>query len=245
MAGDPRRSERPHRREKVSTRPSGSSRTRCACGNVNFVCLWIDSAGGPPEECLGLAEFLRRPRSGGGAHRGLYPRQGPRQAALVAMACDQIVMHPEAVLGGPGSPQMSHDEIEVAKQTIRKRLAPRRLRSWSLWAAMIDPHDRGLSLHAAGRREFFSGRNSPAEAKPDVGGNGPPWQQGPVRHHAVRGLRRGTQAVDLRLANHMVESFADFKRRYHLEDDPTLVGAGLGRPAGRLPQQVRACRPCC
>ncbi len=195
-------------------------------GNVNFVCVWIDSAGGPPDECLGLAEFLADLDPAAVRTVAYIPDKALAQAALVAMACDQIVMHPEAVLGGPGSPQMSHDEIEVAEQTIRKQLAPRKMRSWSLWAAMIDPMIEVYRCTRLGDEEFFSAEElAQAEAKLDVGGNGPHWQQGPCVTTPSRAFR-GTQAVDLQLANHTVGSFAEFKQRYHLEDDPTLAEPG-------------------
>ena len=66
------------------------------------------------------------------------PNEARSDAALVALACDQVVMHPRAVLGGSGAHQLSADEIADVQQSIRKSLAPRKGRSWSLMAA----HDR-------------------------------------------------------------------------------------------------------
>ncbi len=195
---------------------------------VNFVCLWIDSAGGPPEECLALAEFLADLDPATVRTVAYIPSEAHAQAALVAMACDQIVMHPEAVLGGAGSPQMSHGEIEAAKLKVQKRLAPRKLRSWSLWAAMIDPQVEVFRCTRLGEVEYFSEEErAAAQPKADEGDHGPPWQEGecvttPPAAFAVS----GTQAVDLRLANHVAENFAAFKRLYNLEDDPTLVEPG-------------------
>ena len=68
------------------------------------------------------------------------PHEARSDAAIVALACDQLVMHPRAVLGGSGAYEPSAEEIQAVRQTIRKELAPRKGRSWSLVAAMIDPH---------------------------------------------------------------------------------------------------------
>ena len=51
---------------------------------------------------------------------------------------------------------------------------------------------------------------------------------GRVRHHCPRVPFHadGAQAVELRLANHTADNFAQFKQLYDLEDDPTLVEPG-------------------
>ena len=41
-------------------------------------------------------------------------------AALIALACDHVVMDEQAVLGGPGAQDLSEDEAEYAKQAIRQ-----------------------------------------------------------------------------------------------------------------------------
>ncbi|MGA2258919.1 MAG: hypothetical protein ABSG53_29980, partial [Thermoguttaceae bacterium] len=107
---------------------------------ANFVCLWIDSPGGSPVESEQLANYLS-----GLPHEEIctvayIPSEARADAAMVAMACDQIVMHPRAILGGPGQYQMKPDEVLRNRITLRESLAPRRARSWSLWAAMFDPY---------------------------------------------------------------------------------------------------------
>ena len=93
----------------------------------------------------------------------------------MAMACDQIVMHPRAVLGGPGAYQMIGNEIRLASQTVREHMAPRKGRSWSLWNAMRSAA-RSASLHAARRSGILLRRrtspHSPSPAKPRICRNG-------------------------------------------------------------------------
>lgn len=108
---------------------------------VNFVCLWIDSPGGSMTDAMRLADFLALGLDPSRVRTVAYvPHEARADAAVVAMACDQLVMHPRAVLGGSGADEPSPDAVAAARQTIRKELAPRKGRSWSLWAAMIDPH---------------------------------------------------------------------------------------------------------
>ena len=195
---------------------------------MNFVCLWIDSPGGPPDQCLRLADFLAFNVDPAAVRTVAYiPGEARAQAALVAMACDQIVMHPDAVLGGPGTPQMSRNEIEAAKPAIQG-LAARKLRSWSLWAAMIDPQIEVFRCRRLDEVAFFCAEErAAAQPKPDAGGKQPPWLEGEcVSTPPTAFASGGTQAVEFHLANHTAENFADFKRLYNLGDDPTLVEPG-------------------
>jgi membrane-bound ClpP family serine protease len=194
----------------------------------NFICLWIDSAGGPPDECLRLADFLAFDVDPAAVRTVAYiPGKALAQAALVAMACDEIVLHPDAELGGPGSPQMSRNEIEAAKPKV-KRLAARKMRSWSLWAAMIDPQVEVFRCTRLGQVEFFSEEErAAAQPKPEAGDKGPPWQEGQcVSTPPAAFAANGAEAVDFRLANHTAENFAQFRRLYDLGEDPTLVEPG-------------------
>jgi membrane-bound ClpP family serine protease len=196
--------------------------------HVNFVCLWIDSPGGRPDDCLQLAEFLAGLDPAVVRTVAYIPSEARAQAALLAMACDQIVMAPEAWLGGPGSPQMSRNEIDLAVQRVRDVLAPRKMRSWSLWAAMIDPQIEVFRCTRLDDVEYFCQQErASAQSKAAADVSGPPWQAGEcVTTPSFPFRADGTQAVERRLANHTADSFAKFKQLYNLEDDPTLVEPG-------------------
>ena len=77
---------------------------------VNFICLWIDSPGGSVDDAMRLANFLAsiwiRARS---ARWPTFPSEARSDAAIVALACDQLVVHPRAVLGGSGAYEPSPD----------------------------------------------------------------------------------------------------------------------------------------
>ena len=86
----------------------------------NFICLWIDSPGGSPLESKRLADYLVGLPREQVRTVAYIPSEARADAAMVAMACDQIVMHPRAILGGPGQYQMKSDE-----EIFRNRLVLR------------------------------------------------------------------------------------------------------------------------
>ena len=175
VVGDPLAADRLARRSASSCRGSVTADKVSQLERIideevrngaNFVCLWIESPGGSPLESMNLATAPgpARPRTGSAPWR-IFRREARADAAMIAMACDQIVMHPQAVLGGPGAYQMSDEETARYRQTLRDSLARDKMRSWSLWAAMIDPQSGRLPLHAAGRRRILLRRRA-ASAQP-------------------------------------------------------------------------------
>ena len=215
--------------------------------NVNFVCLWIDSAGGPPDECLRLAEFLADLDPAAVRTVAYIPSEARAQAALVAMACDQIVMHPEAVLGGPGSPQMSRRRDRAGRADDPQQLAPRKMRSWSLWAAMIDPQIEVFRCTRLGDEEFFSAEElAAAQPKADAGGNGPPLARRPLRDHARDGLPRRRHAGGrFPPGQPHGRELCPVQATLRPGRRSDLGRAGLGRHCWSTPSAVRACRRCC
>ena len=80
------------------------------------------------------------------------PNEARSDAAIVALACDQLVVHPRRVSGRAGGARADAPTRSKTRVQVIRGLAPRKGRSWSLMAAMIDPHLDRLSRHAAGRR---------------------------------------------------------------------------------------------
>ena len=206
---------------------------------ANFVCLWIDSPGGSPLESKRLADYLIGLPREEVRTVAYIPSEARADAAMVVLACDQIVMHPQAILGGPGHYQMrSNDEITRNELTLRDSLAPRKARSWSLWAAMFDPNLDVYRCRRFGDVEYFSDEELLGR-QPKQGEKGPPWTKGDrvTTPGQVLSLS-GEKAQEYGLATRVVENLTQFKQHYGLENDPTLVEPGwvdhlarfLGRP---------------
>ena len=130
---------------------------------VNFLCLQIDSPGGTAADCLRLAEFLALDLDPSAVRTVAYiPEQARAQAALVAMACDQIVMRPRAILGGPGSPQMSDDEIRLADRNRSRKTRPEETPLLVALGGHDPAANRRLPLHSRPATSISSAtRNSP------------------------------------------------------------------------------------
>jgi len=131
---------------------------RAVAGGANFLCLRIDSAGGAPEQSLVLANRLAALDPTRVRTVAYVPRQARGDAALVALACDELVMHPDAVLGGEGDGVVTGRQAQAVAAAWREGVARRRERSWSLPVALVAP---GLAVDQAtqqgtGRVDYFS-----------------------------------------------------------------------------------------
>lgn len=190
--------------------------------DVNFVCLWIDSPGGSLTDAMQLANFLAFEIDPSKVRTVAYvPHEALSDAAVVALACDQLVTSPRAILGGSGAYEPSAEEVARARDVIRKEIAPRKGRSWSLMAAMIDKNLSVFRATRLGNTEYFC--QEELDEQPDAG----KWERGATIVTPGIPLKlTGLQADDYHLVNHLVESFPQFKQCYGLETDPMLVEPG-------------------
>jgi len=189
---------------------------------VNFVCVWIDSAGGSPTDSANLANFLASLPADKVRTVAYVPDKARGDAAMAALACDQIVMGPDAVLGGSGDHVMSAQEIEQVEAGVRAR-ARQRGRTWSLPVAMIRPDLDVFHYTRADTTltEYF------CEAELNEQKDKAKWLRGQAVTEPGRlFLATGAQAVDMHLAQHTADNFAAFKRLYGLVGDPALVEPG-------------------
>ncbi|MFZ1933930.1 MAG: NfeD family protein [Thermoguttaceae bacterium] len=187
---------------------------------VNFICLWIDSPGGSVRDAMQLANFLGDLDPSKVRTVAYIPNEARSDAAIVALACDQVVVHPRTVLGGSGAYELSPDEVKDVVRVIRE-LAPRKGRSWSLMAAMVDPHLDVYRATRLGNVEYFCDEERREQLEPGK------WNMGePVTVPNKPLLVDGTKAEEYHLANYVVDNFAQFKQCYGLEGDPTLVEPG-------------------
>lgn len=188
---------------------------------TNFICLWIDSPGGSPADSMRLAQFLASPGLSRVRTAAYVPKEARADAALIALACDQVVVGPRAILGGSGASALGADEIREATRVIRAILAKKKTRSWSLPAAILDPNLVVFRQVRLGVTEYLSEEEAAEQPAADK------WQKGePVTTRGEPFQAVGQQAVDYRLANRMAEDFPHFKAYFGLQDDPALLEPG-------------------
>jgi len=192
---------------------------------ANFICLWIDSPGGSPADSLVLAGYLGSLDPGRVRTVAYVPNQARSDAALIALACQQVVMRGDAELGGSGAADFSEDDIQYTVRSIRDPQSPWPRRSRSLAAAMIDPDLEVFRCTRLGETAYFSEEQLADIRRADP--EGPPWQQGEqVTRPGSPLLLDGNTAERYGLIDLTVDSFQDLKQHYGLQDDMTLLEPG-------------------
>ena len=187
---------------------------------VNWIGLRIDSAGGELEDCLRLADRIAALDPNEVQTVAYVPVDASGGAALVALACDHLVMQPEAHIGGMGTVEVDRQVLDAAAVSIRASLAENTDHSWSLLAATIDP-DLELVTYQntkTGEVRYMTGEEARDEPEPGD------WRAGPRIKAAGEPLRlAANQAVELDVATHVVDSFDEFKHLYGFETDPRVA----------------------
>ncbi len=190
---------------------------------ANFFCLWIDSVGGSPTDSINLANFLKNLDPGQQRTVAYIPGQARGDAAFIAMAVDHIVMHPDALLGGPGEAALSDADAKVIAGPLRE-IATKKNRSASLAANLVDRQIEVFRYTRIrdGLVDYYTAEE--VAKLPDAEG----WQQGPPVNPRRGELLRlsGDEAERVGLAHAVVDDFTQFKALYGLSGDPALVEPG-------------------
>ena len=187
--------------------------------DINFICLWIDSPGGSPQLSLELASFLAEQDATRVRTVAYVSKQALSDAAIVALACDQIVMKADAKLGGDGAYQPNEKQIADMRIPL-KRVCESKSKSWSLPAAIIDPALEVFRCNLQGTE--VEGYFSEEELASFEEANR--WKRGDAVTKPDKTLQmNGTLAEQLGIAQHVVRDYDEFKQLYDLSNDPDLV----------------------
>lgn len=194
---------------------------RAVSDGANFICLTIESAGGDPAQSLVLANWLAGLDPARVRTVAWIPSEARGDAALVAFACDEIVMRPAAVLGGDGSATIDERRAEAIAVAWRAGVAQLRERPWSLPLALVLP---GMVVQRAeqqgtGRVEFFTPEELASRKDREEWRLGAELGTSPL-------VVNGQRAEELAVATHLVDDFAGLRRAYGLEDDLGVIEPG-------------------
>jgi len=185
---------------------------RAIAEGATFIWLWIDSPGGLPEQSLVLANWLAGLDPAAVRTVAYVPEQARGDAALVALACDELVVRPGAVIGGGGAVAIGDRQGEAIAAAWRGGVARSRGRSWSLPVATVVP---GLEVRRAeeegtGRIEYFT------EAELATRDDRDRWELG-QRIGVGPFELDGRRAAELGLAAHVVDDAAGVRQAYGLD----------------------------
>jgi membrane-bound serine protease (ClpP class) len=186
---------------------------------ANFVCVWIDSAGGSPVESADLARYLAMDPDLKDVLTVAYvPSEALADAALVALACDEIAMHPRAVLGGEGeyvSPEQTRDVVTALREILRHKG-----RSWSVPAAMFDPTLAAYRATRGNQTAYFCDDELAGQPDADLWRK---WESLPMPGRGKPLALAGSDAAAYLPGIRPVASRAEFQQLYNLTKDPALL----------------------
>jgi membrane-bound ClpP family serine protease len=187
---------------------------------VNWIGITIDSTGGALEDCLRLADTIAALDANEVQTVAYIPVEASGGAALVALACDQLVMQPEAHVGGKGTVELDRQLLDEATVSIRDSLSRNTNHSWSLLAAMIDPEVE-LARHQntkTGEVQILSSEE--VAEQPDK----EDWRKlTPLKSAGVPLQLAAKRAHELDIATHVVDSFDEFNQLYGFETPPRVA----------------------
>jgi membrane-bound serine protease (ClpP class) len=210
---------------------------------ANWIGVRIDSVGGDLDACMTLANQLAELDANAVRTVAYVPVEAKGGAAIIALACDQLVMAPDAVIGiGPhlaelgredrrGLPpqrprQFRHpvDEVDLealrtavdsAEASLRTSLGAKTGRSWSLLAAMIDPN---VDVFEYRNKETGDARWMSVDEATSLR-DAASWTQGAPLHAGEAPLAlSGTKALKADIAFETVDSFDQLERLYGIND---------------------------
>jgi membrane-bound ClpP family serine protease len=187
--------------------------------DANFFCIFIDSPGGSPTDSVNLANFLADLDSSRRRTVAYISNEARADAAFIALACDHIVMTPEAILGGTGAKVIEGQEADLAAITLRN-IAEKKFRSAALAEAIVNPNLQVFRYvrKKDGLKSYYT-ENEHA-ALPDS----KDWER--EAEVTTRGKQlqvNGEKAEQLGLTRHVVQDFAEFKAVYGLQGNMRLV----------------------
>ncbi len=189
-------------------------------GDINFVCVEIDSAGGSLSDSVRLAQYMNELAERDVRTVAYVARQARGDAALIATACDQLVMSDRALLGGSGELVLGGGDEADALQEAVQGIARSRDRHWSLPLALVNPNVAvARYVHQRDQQvAYFSQEELAEQEQPDD------WQKTGEQIDTQGGLD-GAAADKLQLARFLVEDFGELRQIYHLESEPERLHA--------------------
>ena len=199
-------------RPDVVTWVERSLRDKIKNDGANFVMIAIDSPGGSPRDSIRLATYLADLNPSEVRTVAFVESEARGDAALIALACDQLVMTNEAVLGGPGARRIGPKQAEYMRAPIRE-IAKAKKRGWSLAAALVDSEVtvRSYTRDVGGAVRYFCDEELAEQETPSE------WQAGePLGTEA--GLN-GQEAVSAGLSQLVVSDWDDLCGVYRLGPD--------------------------
>jgi membrane-bound ClpP family serine protease len=195
-------------------------REQTSRGQVNFFLLWIDSAGGSPIDSLNLANFLAELDPSKVRTVAYVPNEALADAAFIALACDQIVLGPDARLGGAWPAGLSVEDLAHYAIPLGE-IARQKYRSPGLIGAFADSTQSVIRyVRRDGQIDYF---NPPLAAEAERREPGQWRSDEEVVAANVPLQLTAERAQSLGVVRHVMGDFDQVWGMYGLEREPTLL----------------------
>lgn len=179
---------------------------------TNFICLVIDSPGGSVTDSLRFADLLAGLDATQVRTVAFVKSEARGDAAIIAWACDQLVIAEDAILGGPGASNLSKRDAPELR-TALQAIAADKQRDWSLAAGLVDSalvvHE--YSTNDGSQTRYFSAEELAQQNDPDR------WQQGDQID--LQNGFSGADAAAMGLARQTVSSIAEVQQLFHIDEE--------------------------
>lgn len=179
---------------------------------ANLLIVKLNTPGGSLNDSLALANYLAELDPEQVRTVAWVAGEARGDAALIALACDRLVMSAEGLLGGTGTADFGSVDAETARPSLES-LAERKQIGWSLPLAMIDADVKLRVYQCDGTEQLrlmSEDEHSGLEDRER-------WLAG-AEAPTLRGIR-GRQAEEWQLVEFLAEDWATLREHYHLEQD--------------------------
>ncbi len=196
------------------------SLNRSHSNDVNMVVVTIDESVGNPTGCLAIAQQLAELRKDDIQTVAFVRGKALGAVGIIALACDHLIMSPNATLGGFDSDTngLEKSELDQLRPSV-KQLATLAEKDWSIMMAMLDP---GLVVtqykdtEASGQVRLMT-NDEVAELGDDLNR----WQPGEVL--VVSSGLNSKAAERFGLTRYIAEDLGQLQAFYQLSDSPKRI----------------------
>lgn len=190
-------------------------------GEVNTALVVIDSSGGKLDASLRLAGTLSSTQPPLKRVIGFVQNQSRGDAALIAIACKPLYLHPSATLGGPGGQAIDGADLRPLEEAI-EQIASDTGRPMSLIRGLLNPQEKIFrytntktgQIRFASEEELVRGADDP-EAERRL------WRRGDLV--SLAGGLNAAQAIELGLAEGQAASVDELAMTLGMDGVPAPI----------------------
>lgn len=185
-------------------------------GDINMIIVKIDADSGDLQSCLQMARYLADFNDNEVRTVAYVDGKAQGPPALIALACNHLVMGPDARLGGLYEPKITQEDLELVRPTVEDLAGELEAKPWSLLMSMLD-YDMELERwqHKNNRSRLFS------KAEHEQMSDAKMWSWMDVQPMG-EGLS-GDSAWKLGIAKYLANDFQGLQAKYDIDAPETLT----------------------